>query len=80
MPILAADVEAQPAPLPVMASGGDHGKHPWGGAAMMAVNHHPVEQGRMSTPAEPHHRPGGVLLYVSDCLGLLLVVALSFAC
>jgi hypothetical protein len=47
---------------------------------MMAVNHHPVEQGRMSTPAEPHRRPGGVLLYVSDCLGLLLVVALSFAC
>jgi hypothetical protein len=29
---LAADLEAPPVPLPVMASGGDHSKDPWGGS------------------------------------------------
>jgi hypothetical protein len=28
---LATDIETRPALLPVMASGGDRGKHPWGG-------------------------------------------------
>jgi hypothetical protein len=31
-PFLTADLEARPAPLPVMASGGDHDKHPCGGS------------------------------------------------
>jgi hypothetical protein len=30
-PFLATDFEACSAPLPVMASGGDHDKRPWGG-------------------------------------------------
>jgi hypothetical protein len=80
-PFLAADLEAHPAPLPMMSSGGDHGKHPWAGASTMkAVSNHPVEQGWTPTPVEPHHRPDGVLRYAGDCLGLLLVVALNCAC
>jgi hypothetical protein len=31
MPILATDIDARPAPLPVMTSDGDRGKCPWGG-------------------------------------------------
>jgi hypothetical protein len=53
-----------------MASGGDHGKHPSGAPppATMTVSCRPVEQGRMPPPTGPRHRPGGVLLYIGDCL------------
>jgi hypothetical protein len=64
-----------------MTSGRDHDKRPWGGSlAMMAVNRHPTEQGWTPPPAGPRCRPGVVLLYDDDCLGLLLIVALISAC
>jgi hypothetical protein len=66
--------------LSLMASGRDHSKHPWGRGGMIAINCRPIEQGRMSSLAGHRHRPGGVLLYVGDCLGLLLVMALISTC
>jgi hypothetical protein len=71
--VLTTDIEARPAPLLMMASGGDHDKRPWSGG--------PNHDGHQSLSlAGPHRRPGGVLLHVGSSLGLFLVVALIPAC
>jgi hypothetical protein len=44
--------------------------------AMMAESRRLVGQGWTLPTAGPHRRPGGVLLYVGSCLGLLFVIAL----
>jgi hypothetical protein len=64
MPFLATNIEAHPAPLPVMASGGDRDKRPWGGApTMMDLI---VGQVRFYST-------------LAICVGLLLVVTLTLA-
>jgi hypothetical protein len=75
------DLEAQPAPLHAMGSGGDHSKCPWRGApTVMDDSHRPAEQGWMPLSVGQRHWSGGVLLCASACMGLLLVVTLVSAC
>jgi hypothetical protein len=76
-PFLTADLEACPAPLPVMASGGDNNKHPWEGTpTTMAASRRPIKHGWVPPPVGPRHQPGGVLRHTGACLSLLLVVTL----
>jgi hypothetical protein len=72
-PFLATYLETRPTPLPVIASGGDRGKHPCGGSpTTIAASCHPIKHGRMPPPVGHHHQSGGSLLYAGACLGLLL--------
>jgi hypothetical protein len=73
LPSLSTDTGAHPAPLPVMASGGDRGKHPYGGSTRHDNCHcHPTEQGQTPPSAGHLHWLGESLLYVVSCLGMLL--------
>jgi hypothetical protein len=47
MPLLATDLEAFPAPLPMMASGGERGKHPQGGGHSHDGHQPPSHRARM---------------------------------
>jgi hypothetical protein len=52
MPFLAADLEACPAPSTMMASGGDNGKHPWGGAPGHDGHQSPSHRVRMDVATD----------------------------
>jgi hypothetical protein len=80
-PFLAADLEARPAPLPMMDSGENTGSVLVIGAPlMMGASRRPIEQGWMPPQVRYHHRSGEFLLWAGACLGLLLVMTPVSTC
>jgi hypothetical protein len=66
LPFLAADLEPRPAPLLVMASGGEQGKHPWGGSPSRD-DRRPTDQGRTPLSVE-HHQWSSWVFTLCRCL------------
>jgi hypothetical protein len=74
-PFPTADVEARPAPLPVMTSGGGGtttDAPTVGALATIIVSCCPAAYWRMPPLVGHPYRPGESLLYVDACLGILL--------
>jgi hypothetical protein len=62
-----------------MASGGEQGKHPWGGSPRRD-DRRPTDQGRTPLSVEHHQWSSWVLLCADACLALLLVMTSVSTC